>query len=486
MRNKIILVNAIIVLIVGLLSWVLVRSSLNAAAENSAQVSDDAKHGVLGASSRLQLDALKTERWLSIRSAEPATLDAVNRGTTNAQQEAATARCDAVASAAKGAFESAPSLVVMVDANGKTIGRNGSTLMRGENLGAVYPDLKEALTSGHSGSDVWANATRNDQYLASYAPFRDAQGVVVGAIVLGTTLNDELSRVSDATTGRALVLVDGSGADLKVVSHSTASNEGLESAIASTAKDSIKGVIASGHPSAIESGDVVIATAPLEQVGNGKHVAIAGAVPEALIENASSLANPVLGVMALGIVLVIVAGWLLGNYISRPINLLEEGLLMILNGQGDKRFELEHPDLGGLAFRIDQLLNQLMGVEEDPTDEEGRVSKSPSQASVTEAMSVDDKRAAQDRGGPGDPSTDAAAADRLAREPAGAYYARIYREYIAAKKSLGEATDHITEQAFETRIQGMEQEATAKHGKPVRYEVRAGEKEVVLLAIPLP
>jgi hypothetical protein len=181
--------------------------------------------------------------------------------------------------------------------------------------------------------------------------------------------------------------------------------------------------------------------------------------------------------MALGIVLVIVAGWLLGNYISRPINMLEEGLLMILNGQGDKRFELDHPDLGGLAFRIDQLLNQLMGVEEDPTDDQGRVSKSPSQQSVSEAMAVE--RSA------GESTADPSVVDRLAQEPESAYYARIYREYIAAKKSLGEPTDHITEQTFTTRIQGMEQEALAKHGKPVRYEVRAGDKEVVLLAIPL-
>jgi hypothetical protein len=166
--------------------------------------------------------------------------------------------------------------------------------------------------------------------------------------------------------------------------------------------------------------------------------------------------------------------------------MLEEGLLMILNGQGDKRFELEHPDLGGLAFRIDQLLNQLMGVEEDPTDDEGRVSKSPSQQSVSDAMSVDDRQVAQDRSAGGELTTDPAVIERLAREPARDYYARIYSEYISAKKSLGEPTDHITEQAFAARIQGMEQEATAKYGKPVRYEVRAGGKEVVLLAIPLP
>jgi hypothetical protein len=482
MRNKIILVNVIIVLIVGVLSWVLVRSSLNAAAANSAQVANDAKHAVLGASARFQLDALRAERWLSIRAAEPATADAVNRGTTNAQSEAATARCDVVAASAKGAFESAPSLVAIVDATGKTVGRNGSQMMRGDNLAAIYPGLKEALASGHSGTDVWANATRSDQYLASYAPFHDAQGNVAGAMIVGTPLNDELSRVSDATTGRALILLEATGSEIKPVAHSTAASADLDNGVAA-AKDSLTSVITSGHAGAAEAGDYVIAAAPLEQVGNGHHVAIAGAVPSTLIENAGSLANPVLGVMALGIVLVIFAGWLLGNYISRPINQLEEGLLMILNGQSDKRFELDHPDLGGLAFRIDQLLNQLMGVEEDTTDEEGRVSKAPSPQDFNDAMAVDDKRIAP---GAAETTMDPAVVARLAAEPQGDYYARIYREYIAAKRALGEATDHITEQAFATRIQGMERDASAKSGRPVRYEVRSSGKEVVLLAVPLP
>jgi hypothetical protein len=483
MRNKIILVNGIIVLIVGLLSWVLVRSSLNAAAANSAQVANDAKHAVLGASARLQLDALLTERWLSIRAAEPATADAVNRGTATAQGEAATARCDLVTTAAKRELESSPSLVAIVDSAGKTIGRNGSQMMRGDNLAAVYPGLKDALASGHSGTDVWANATRSDQYLASYAPFRDAQGTVAGAMVIGMPLNDELSRVSDATTGRALILLESSGSDLRPVAHSTASNSGLDTGV-TAAKDAIASVISAGHAAAAETGDVVIAAAPLEQVGNGKHVAIAGAVPATLIENSASLANPVLGVMALGLALVVFAGWLLGNYISRPINQLEEGLLMILNGQSDKRFELDHPDLGGLAFRIDQLLNQLMGVEEDTTDDEGRVSKAPSPQDFNDAMAVDDKRVATP--GAGEQTMDPAVVARLAQEPAQQYYGRIYREYIAAKKALGESVDHISEQAFATRIQGMEKEAASKYGKPVRYEVRSSGKEVVLLAVPLP
>jgi len=482
MRNKIIAVNAVIVLIVGLLSFALVRFTVGAAATNGAQLSEDAKHAAQGAAARLQFDALRTERWLAARASDAPAVDALAKATTTARQEAATALCNTLSTSATGMFESAPSLVVLVDSHGRSVGRNGSTLMRNEDLGAVYPGLKEAVTTGHSGSDVWVNKERNDQYLVSYAPVRDATGTILGAIVAGTTLNDELSHVSDATTGRPLALVVASADGFQVVAHSTTSNAGLEAAVNSnaSAKDSIKAVLASGHASALEAGDVYVGAASLDGIGGGKHsVALACEVPASLIENPTSLVTPILAVMVLGLVLVMVGGWLLGNYITRPINLLEEGLLQILNGQSDKRFELDHPDLGGLAFRIDQLLNQLMGVEEDTTDEEGRVSRIPPAATTNfnDAMAVDERLPQSE--------SSVAIAAQLQAEPTDQYYARLYREYIAAKRALGEPTDHITEQAFVTRIQGMERDASAKQGRPVRYQVRPTGKEVVLLAIPL-
>src|SRR6185503_21381986 len=126
-------------------------------------------------------------------------------------------------------------------------------------------------------------------------------------------------------------------------------------------------------------------------------------------------------------ILVVAGGWSLGSYISRPLATLEEGLLAILNGQTDKRFDLDHAELGGLAFRIDQLLNQLMGVEEDNTDEQGRVSKAPTAASFGDALAVD-------RSGnlPQVPGSNPA----LGQEPAEQYYRRLYNEYINAKRSL--------------------------------------------------
>ena len=56
-------------------------------------------------------------------------------------------------------------------------------------------------------------------------------------------------------------------------------------------------------------------------------------------------------------VLVIAGGVLLGNYISQPISELEDGLLAIINGSSDLRFQIEHDELGGLVFRINSLLN---------------------------------------------------------------------------------------------------------------------------------
>jgi hypothetical protein len=76
-------------------------------------------------------------------------------------------------------------------------------------------------------------------------------------------------------------------------------------------------------------------------------------------------------------------------------------------------------------------------------------------------------------------------ASRLAAEAPSDYYARIFREYIAAKKALGESTEQITEPTFVSRIQDMEREASGRLGKSVRFQVSSTGREVKLLEIPL-
>jgi hypothetical protein len=475
MGTKIIAVNAAIVLIVGLLSFFLMRSAVVSAASDVPTMLAEAKHDASGASARLELDALRVERWLSAKAATPAAREPLDKADPAASGDAATALCDRIVADAKTSdvFQGgSPSLVVLVDAAGKVRGRNGSNLLRGDDLGAAYPGFREALTKGQAGSDVWVSKARSDSYLASYAPVRDETGRVVGALAVGIPLTDELSRVADAVTGRPLLLASpGQGGAMEVLLRSTSDTGSLDAAVAGEAKDTVKSAFDSRSVSAAKAGDIIVAAASLEALGSGKSAVLVVGAPLTLFPGAGTLPLPILGVMLLGIVLVVVGGVLLGGYIMRPISTLEEGLLAVLNGQTDRRIELEHAELGGLAFRINQLLNQFMGIEEDTTDDEGRVSRAPNAASFA-SMEVSEQV---------DPATAAA----LAQEPAAQYYARIYREYIGAKRALGEPVDHVTEQAFVSRVQSMEQEAAQKQGRPVRFQIQTRGNEVVFQPVAL-
>ncbi len=478
MRIKIIAINALIVALVGLLSFLLVRGALSTATGNKDQLAQEAQNDVNGAAARLQLDGLRTERWLAGAATQSVTLDALTKASASARGDAATNRCNDILNKMKNEplFEkNVPTLVALIDTSANIVGRNNTNLSRGDSIGS-YAGLKATLASGQSGSDIWYE---KDRVLASYVVVRDTSGAIVGALVASRPLNDALSRASDATTGKALDLAVPSADGFEIVGNSAARSPELDDAVSKTAKDMLKNALSHQQTDNFRSGEIIVAAAPLSALADGKRALLVASAPASLIQDPSSLALlPIFGGVAVGIILVIVGGWLLGNYITRPINLLEEGLLAILNGQADKRFELDHAELGGLAFRIDQLLNQLMGVEEDTTDDEGRVSKAPSAANFNDAMAVDDRRGAE--GG-----LDPAVVAQLAAEPPAQYYGRIYREYIAAKRQLGEQTDHITEQAFVSRIQGMEQEAQQRSGRPVRYQVQARNREVVLIAIPL-
>ncbi|MEI7893955.1 MAG: hypothetical protein WCI05_12750 [Myxococcales bacterium] len=240
------------------------------------------------------------------------------------------------------------------------------------------------------------------------------------------------------------------------------------------AKGSVTSALSTGRTDVVAFPDAFLATTLLDALGDGKHAALIALAPKHPVEHPGATA--ILYAVALGLVLSVIAGWQLGNYIFRPINQLEEGLLAVLNGHTDRTFDSSHPELGGLAFRIGQLVDELTGVEQDTSDAEGRVSLPSADAHFSGALAVD----------AGQPEPlEAEDVARLAAEPAVDYYPRLYNEYIEAKQTLGEPVAHITEIAFRNRIQGMEAEALAKGGRPVRYRVVARERDIVLVAVPL-
>lgn len=379
MRWKIIVVNAGIVAIVGILSYVLLAASLGDVVANPAKRKTEVAQVLRAAAAQLALDGARIERWLDSRTATEVVKGVYAAGTPEARQQAATAaankiRDEAVADATFAKM--APSVVVFVDKQGVAIGRNGSNLMRGDKLGEAYPSLVAALTSGNTASDVWLNRERQEQVLASYAPIRGDDGAVIGALVLGTPLNDDrLSRTSELTSGQFLAL-SVPGGQLELVASSGGGSGLIDAVRSGTAKDSAQKALDTVALTVTDAavGGYLYGSTPLVGYGDDKRAVLTAAVPASLVGSLSGLLWPVFGVSALGLLLVGVGGALLGNYYERPVSELEEGILAIINGKTDLRFQIEHPDLGGLVFRINSLLNALMGVPEDTTDDEGRPS----------------------------------------------------------------------------------------------------------------
>lgn len=357
MRGKIILVNGGIVLVLSLVTFFLLRTSLQSAVADPRLQRGELVRALGAAEARLTLDALLAERWLDREVEQDEVRSVFESGTPDARADSATAVANRLRdkAVAMGEFSKmAPSLVLFVDAEGVGMGRNGSELMRGDNVGLAYPDLKHALTTGNTGSSLWVDEKRQEQLLASYAPVRNKGGEVVGAVIIGTGLNDErLNSLVDMPNKIAL----------RVGNRSIAVGGGRSEVFAEEAVVTASGSAQVGKITQVPHAHAgqFIGTMGMNSFPGA---VLVGAVPVSLIASIDSVLWPVFAVGLLGLFLVVTGGFLLGNYISRPIAEIEEGLLLIINGQQDLRFELEHDELGGLTSRINSLLNSLLGVNE--------------------------------------------------------------------------------------------------------------------------
>jgi len=481
MRGKIIGVFSIVVLLVGILAFVLMRSTLGEVSNR-----DDSSRTVTAAVTQLEVEGLRMERWLASQAtSRPKLREPFDAGTAQAGSKTAIEAADEVTEAARRdpAFATVvPALVVLFDKGGVVLGRNGSALMRGQKLGERYPAMLEAIVAGRTGTDVWLSPAYNEQLLASYAPIRDGHGAVVGGIAIGTALSDErLAQTASGPGESVLVAAAPAGEKFELVAKSSEGDTSLAASLGSPA------AIGAMKQALEATGTVELGGLPtnyfgsarrLAGYGDGKRLVIMAITPARVVGSLQSLMWPVLGVIALGLILTLICAYLLDNYISRPISDLEEGLLSIINGQRELRFELEHAVLGGLVFRINSLLNELLGVQEDDTDAEGRASVGPSSQSFKDALNVDERMASLS-------AAEVEDAKALRDEDGEEYYRRVFEEYREAKQSVGDPIDQITLGAFTRRIMAAERELSEKHGKPYRFKIQVEEKEVVLIAVPL-
>jgi hypothetical protein len=380
MRWKIISVNSAILATVALLSFVLLKASLEGVLANRTERKADAERALRSANLQLELEGLRLQRWLAGRAREDAVSLVFAGGTSQARSQTASLQAKRLRDAAVQNPElSALSIpiVLFVDSRGLVIGRNDSSQMRGEDLGRAYPSILEALASGETSSQVWFNRQRSEQLLVSYAPVRGEGGNVVGILVAGTPLNDErLSAISQATSGQALTVgITNGSAEAQVIAGGALSGQRavFDAVRQHGALQRAAAALRAGN-AIFEDDEGVYAAEPLQGYA-ARDVLLVAALPHSLVPSVPALLWPLFGVTLLGVLLVVGGGIFLGNYISEPIAQLEEGLLSVINGRTNHRFDIQHRELGGLVFRINSLLNALMGVPD--LDADGRTSQPP-------------------------------------------------------------------------------------------------------------
>lgn len=489
MRLKIVAGNLAVVVLSGLIAYVTITSQLRNARTNELESVIDSDRQLFERSFRLS--SLEFEAFVAGRAAQRQMTDIFGGLDLDSRRtrayEAAEATRAWLGDPARGG-RGAPDIVVVVDETGQVIARDGArNVMFGKALSPAIPALATALKTGTSRHDVWLEEEQKKLLQTAIAPIRAETGSVLGALIVGYDLSNGMAASEGKLLGRDIAfIVDG-----KVYSSSldTSGARDLVGFLFGPHSASTSNVLAS-HNSATQPWRVTLAGQ--EYTGLTARLPMATSVPVAfaVLGNRStamqlaSTANVILIMTVLGAVLVLAYGFAIATSIMRQIEAIEEGVLAVINGRTDLRLSTESPELGGLAFRINQLLNVLTGTEEASEDEEGKLSVPPSEGHWKDAAFSDGQGKAAPAGSSLDPDEvidDPALASQLSAEAEDAYNDRVYQEYVRAKEQLGENVASIPKDRFTQRLKGRADALVQKHGcRMVRFQVSTVDAQVVL------
>jgi len=468
MRLKIIAGNVIAVLLVGLGSYFYVKGQLEEGlgAQIDDQINDDAR--LLQRSWRLS--ALEFTEQVRDRAETREVRTAFNALDQESRRRAAFERSEGVAAwfqdPARGRG-GRPDIVLITDETGRVIARdNDINRLNGTSIVSQLPSLRRVLDRGLAVHDVWKKVDDNKLLQVAIAPIRNPEGGQIGALLVGYDISNGLAEREAEVFGHEVAFLQEDGVYSSSLEQSQVS--ALSGFLFETMGDETAAALAGGTSS------------PWTKELNGAtFVGVAAALPNtpsqdmgiAILANRTEqmaladTATVILILMGVGVLFVLIYGFLIGTSLIRPIEEIEEGVLTVINGRTDYRIDIESAEFGGLAYRINQLINVFTGVEE--ADAEGR-SAGGGQWEGAAAPTAD-------KGGGG------SAAEQLAAEPEEQYRQRIYDEYVAAKQMAGEDVSNIGKDRFLSRLEKNAQNLQKKHGcRMVRFEVQTKGSQVIL------
>jgi len=485
MRLKIIAGNFVVVLLVGVLGWFIARSQLmeGLTHEVDSQIINDSK--LLGHS--LQLRIATSLRLVENRAETQPVLQTFAGLDQDSRRSRAHQAANGISQWLRDPSREGrhPDIVVITDDTGKVLARDQDpNRLHNARLDQEIPTLRRVLSGGEATFDVWVKEDENKVFLASMAPIEGESGGILGALVVGYELSNSSAERSAELLGHEVAfLTEGAVYSSSLENtQSQALSEFLfsgDQAAATNAAITGQGPVAQWQAELADESWVGV-TSSLPGIPSHQVAYVVMFNRSTLGEITSSI-NIVLYLALFGAIFVLVYGFIIGTGFLRPVEQIEEGVLAVINGQTDFRLDIESAEFGGLAYRINQLINVFTGVSEETDD--GRVSTPPADAGWQGSAfdTAADGGTTGGGGGGGDVIDDPAIAASLEAEPEDAYLSRVYGEYVQAKTAAGENVGNIRQEVFTKRLSGQAVALAKKHGvRMVRFQVEASGTQVSL------
>lgn len=261
-----------------------------------------------------------------------------------------------------------PEIVAITDSNGLVVSRDVDPNAEpvGVNLGDTFSSVGRAL-EGNAVRDIWS--WNNFLLDVAIAPIQ-SRGVVVGALLVGYDISNGVAQ-ADRDMFRLEVAY--------MMQQDDTWNLHSASVASGVARTTLREQIGSQQEAintSMTSREAVFIDMELD---GDPYIALAGVLSSSdasipagylLMASVKDLRAPasqsiLIFFFALGgALLVIVVGFLLGSHFLAPVEQIEEGILRVINGDLEHRFEVRSSEFGGLAYRVNQLVAELTGEEE--------------------------------------------------------------------------------------------------------------------------
>jgi hypothetical protein len=336
-----------------------------------------------------------------------------------------------------------------------------------------YKNIREAL-AGRAARDIWSMKDR--MMRAAAAPIlvgKEVKGLVL--IAYEVTSADAREERDQFGTHVAYFMSDGvKPFVVKASSFSLGTDEdsGMAQAAMGAAAELAKEVVGKDKASEVvklkikgESFYAIAGPMPVKLTNPNVGYLVAASLDAA--ERPVSRVRWMFLVLGLGMLLLVLGGmWIVARHFVSAEDKLELGVAEVINGNLEYTFDVVE-EFEGLANALNVMLARMLGRPEP--GEEGEGEEALWRADVIFVEELDQAASTSD------------VARQLAAEPEDAYYARVFHEYVDARRRASLSVEGITQENLAQKLKANEALLKAKHKcQMVRFVVSAQGSKVSL------